>query len=214
MEIRRWSRGAVVLACVVAMLAPGGGAARQDTGTPVVTLPVADLPEARAPEGLARVALPTDAAAIAALLARLPAQVAGEERTEMLTSGEGGRFGVAYGSDRGDLGPPLAIRVLDVSTGDFFPAGWTADQVILELAAEAGEADGGIEAVGRDGPLVWLRADAGVIEVGYALTWGRVGEPWLFSAIADTRERLDALVAAFVVAASPGPATPVATPGS
>ena len=93
------------------------------------------------------------------------------------------------------------------------------------VLALAGGADWTVEDVGRDGDLVWIRWETTEAIDGeqtstpepsrtlYTLNRGRVGAPWLFGAAADTPQRLDALVAAFVdAAATMGHATPEATP--
>lgn len=216
MKICRWTVLLIVTACVLSGVEIGRAETRQADGTAVV-----EVPEAAAPHGLARIEWPSDAAGIEALFGRLPTRVANEARTGTPTEERAGRFVVAYGNDRSGLGPPLIIQAVDVSTGDFWPADWTADRVVHALA---GGADWTVEAVGRDGDLVWIRwrttaaiagERSGTPEVGrtvYTLNWGRVGEPWLFGAAADTPERLDALVTAFVAAASVEATTTEGTP--
>jgi hypothetical protein len=176
------------------------------------TTPGAGLPPATAPLGVGDVRWPSTAGEIEALLARLPPIVAGEPRVAGVGNDDGGdRSGVSYGDDEVGHGPPLVVQVIDVSTGDFWPAGWSAERVVLALADGA---DWMVEAAGRDGDLVWIRwrttsaaegERPGTPEVRrdlHTISWGRVGEPWLFGAAADSPARLEALVLACVAAAS------------
>lgn len=186
------------------------------------TTPETGLPLANAPLGIGAVAWPSAKADVSALLSRLPPVVAGEQRGDRRgTDQQGDRYSAVYGDDAMGLGPPLAIQVVDVSTGDFWPADWTAERVVLALASGA---DWMVEAAGRDGDLVWIRWQTTVAMEGdrsktpaasrslYTLSWGQIGMPWLFSAAGDTPARLDALVAAFVTVAAAEAGIPGATP--
>ena len=226
---RRIATFAVVV-CLASWLLARSAAARQPEATAVGSPAAAALPAATAPLGLGSVPLPDDRAGVEALLARMPPEVAGESRAPAPPP-ETDRLGAAYGADPDGLGPPLAVGALDLSTGDFFPAGWTAGDYVALVASGATDFDQ-VLAFGRDGGLVWLRANTtaaiggtglGTPEVSrtlYTLSWGDADSACLFSAAADTPERLDALVAAFVGAQAGGPGTPpasgtpVATSGS
>src|SRR5215217_4704508 len=154
MGTRRLLSAFVVLVCIAPLFHVGRSDARQQAATPHPASAITEVPPAAAPADLGSVQLPADASGIVALLAGLPERVAGESRAQMSGGGEADRFVVSFGDDADGLGPPLIIQVVDVSTGDFYPAGWTADRVILTLASGA---DWTVEAVGQDGDLVWIR---------------------------------------------------------
>jgi hypothetical protein len=217
----------VLIAAVVALISVFAAAAAPTLGHQA-TPPSADVPIATAPHGLGTVVLPTDEAGIIALLARLPATVAGEPRAAAGISGLD-RIGVAYGAVDSSLGPPLSIQVQDIATGDFFPAGFAVADFVRAVADVP---DYGTEAVGKDGTLYWVRAMTTVGVAGekpgtpttsrplYTLAWGEASSSWLFYTAAFTRESHDALVIAFVIAAGGQPPTllpgaspsPAATP--
>ncbi len=187
--------------------------------------PAVALPEAPAPGGLGRVQLPADRADITALFGRLPETIAGEPRAETDRRGPTDRLVVAYGADDPVLGPQLTLQALDLSSGAFFPADFTAG---IFVASVASVPDYRIDAFGRDGDLVWVRASTTVSGEGdrpgtpissrplLTLSWGNTTSPWLFSATAPTPDDLDALVDAFVATAKsdPGTAVPDATPAA
>ena len=212
----RWA----LLLCLVfvSVLAPGSEARPRSQADPTASPQADDLPPAPPPFGLADVALPNDPAAIRAFFERLPTSVAGQPRATPFIRAAPDRLRASYGEDDPALGHPLWLQALDVSTGEFFPAGSTAGQVAAEWALdpEAGDVDG----YGRDGSLVWFRtvttaraeepgSEAAPERTLYGLQWGQADDPWLFGAGANTPQRLEALVAAFVVAAAPA-ATPAA----
>lgn len=178
------------------------------------------LPTATAPFGLARVALPSDAAGISALFQRLPNVVASQPRT--VAPQQDDRLIVAYGPEDPGFGPPLSIQAMNFAVGDFFPSSFTAGDFVVTAT---GSADYGATTFGRDGTLVWVRAESTAGVSGdrpgtptirraiFTLAWGETTSPWLFSALSFTPEGLDALVAAFIDAArQPGTPTPGATP--
>ncbi len=183
-----------------------------------------DVPEMQAPFGLGTVLLPTDSAGIAELFARLPPAIAGEVRSPT-SEPDANRLEVPYGVNDGGFGPPLSIQAQNIATGDFFPAGFTADQFV---ATVSGVPDYSAEAFGRDGTLFWVQAATTVGVAGdkpgtptvsrpiYTLAWGTASSPWLFSATSFNREGLELAVHAFVdVAASAATgATPSASPAT
>ncbi|HEV2109061.1 MAG TPA: hypothetical protein VGR16_12425, partial [Thermomicrobiales bacterium] len=89
-------------------------------------------------------------------------------------------------------------------------------------------ADYGAETFGREGNLVWVRAETTAGMAGdkpgtpelirpiYTFAWGEVDSPWLFAAASFTPEGLEALVTAFVTTATDplGTPAPDATPGA
>jgi hypothetical protein len=199
----------LVVALALSLLAVGPAAAQIATPDPE------DLPRAAAPLGLAGVDLPTDEAAIASVFAALPATVGGERQETWITAPD--RIQVPYGAADPAFGHPLVLGAISFAAGDFFPADFTAgDYVAMTLAGEEAEAASG----GRDGDLAWVRAELSVGVGGeksgtpavsrtmHTLVWGAIDGGWVFTAIADTPERLDALVTAFVEACAAASATP------
>jgi hypothetical protein len=201
-----------VIALALTLLLGGWPAAAR-----IATPDPASLPEATAPFGLAGVALPDSREAVEALLAGLPAAVDGEFQQPSIAAAD--RFQVPFG-DPDVLGYPMVIGAVAFAESDFFPHDFTAgDYVAMQLGSgERQLVDGG-----RDGDLAWLRAEivagAGGGKPGtpetqrtlHTLTWGAIDGGWMFTAVADTPARLEALVTAFVAAAA-GRATPAATP--
>ena len=181
----------------------------------IATPDSAPLPDATAPPGLADVALPADAEAIADLFARLPETVAGEEQAAWVQAT--GRVLVPYGEEDPSFGHLLVLGAVSLEQSDFFPPGFSVRDYVANMlvTAEAGAIEGG-----RDGTLVWARAETtagiggerpGTPEVSrplYTLVWGDPDGAWLFTAVADSPEDLDGLVNAFVHAANDHLATP------
>ncbi len=99
----------------------------------------------------------------------------------------------------------VGLQAMDVSTGDFFPEGWTAEMVISMFTSGA---DWQVENFGQDGELLWVtftttcgaEGSSGE-DVVSTLNWAVTGSPWVFSASADTTEVRDELTMAFVTAA-------------
>jgi hypothetical protein len=149
--------------------------------------------------------LPDTAAGIGALFARLPIEFAGGQRTDEVVSGPD-RFRVSYGAT-GPVGcGTIGLQALDVSTGDFYPQGWTAERVVSAFTEGA---DWEVEDFGHEGDLYWVRSrgtcgiegEAGQDQT-LTMMWGQAGSPWVFSAMAGSAEVRDDLTAAFVTAAS------------
>lgn len=115
------------------------------------------------------------------------------------------RFRVTYGTTEPVGCASIGLQALDVSTGDFYPEGWTAEQVV---SAYTEGADWEVEDFGREGDLYWVRSsttcsvegEAGE-DLGLTTMWGQAGSPWVFSAMAGSAEVRDELTAAFVTAA-------------
>ena len=211
----RTSRAVTIALLAIALATAGaqpGHAARQAT-------PEALRQGVAPPAGLESANLPRDEAGIEALFARLPDELSGEARSHLAVDIPG-EVTAIYGQEDPDFGPPLFLRALDVSTGDFFAPGSTVGDVAALLAADPGA---GVVASGQAGGIIWVRWEttAGVAGEGpgtpertrplYSLAWGEADSPWLYTAGAFTPEGLDALVAAFV-AATDGAAPPAATP--
>ena len=97
----------------------------------------------------------------------------------------------------------MGFQANDVSTGDFYPAGWTAERVIAIFASRV---DRGVQAFGRDGELFWVNwqtscsvsPSSSLADFMEMTTWGKVGSSWVFSASAQNTEGRGQLVAAFV----------------
>ncbi len=206
--------GLVALVLLGVLVDPGPSYAQEASPGP------STLPTATAPLGLARVVLPSDALGISALFKRLPNVVASQTRA--VAPERDDRLIVAYGLEDPGFGPPLSMQAMNFALGDFFPRSFTADDFVV---AATGNADYGATTFGRDGTLVWVRAESTAGVSGdrpgtptirraiFTLAWGETASPWLFSALSFTPEGLDALVTAFIDAATqPGTPTPDATP--
>lgn len=160
---------------------------------------VADcLPEIPAPSGLGEVRLPSELANIVDLLERLPSQIEAEARSLRLDNPY--RPEVHYGTGA----TMLSIGAIDVSSGDFFPYGGTASEVIAMMSLGA---DWEVIASGQEGTLLWVRWSTTVITpeekyTGYMTQWGDTESPWVFGASARTPADVHKLVAAFVTAAN------------
>jgi hypothetical protein len=93
---------------------------------------------------------------------------------------------------------------MNVSTGDFYPPGWTAERVIAVFTTGA---DWTVEDFGREGNLFWVMWNTTCSSEGSSrmdsisiTSWGNAGSPWVFSASAGNPEGRDELTAAFVTA--------------
>ena len=99
---------------------------------------------------------------------------------------------------------------MNVATSNSLPSNWSAAPVVASRFLRGKTEEGvPITAGGQDGGLFWVREDTflGIADTGeraplYRLQWGTANSPWLFVAVADTPEHLDALLAAFVAAAN------------
>lgn len=183
---------------------PAAPADRQ-TVEPGPTPVVGNVPLADAPGDLASVDLPSSEDEIRALLARLPSEIAGYERTPQFDFTTFERIIIGYGEDA-RLNPSgaarLQIQAIDATSGDFFPPNWRAEHIVQTLA------QGRALEQGQDGELYWAYVETDVTPAGStqsytlrSLTWGEQDGEWVFSVSADKREEVEALVAAFVEAA-------------
>ena len=161
------------------------------------------LPVAVAPQSLGEVDLPDTADDIVALFDRLPTELAGGQRTDEEAGPD--RFRVAYGTTDPVGCMSIGLQAVDVSTGDFYPEGWTAEQVVSSFTEGA---DWDVEDFGHEEDLYWARwsttcGEAGETgeDLGMTTMWGQAGSPWVFSALAGSPEVRDELTAAFVTAA-------------
>lgn len=183
----------------------------------IATPNVETLPDAAAPFALATVAMPACGLEIEALLTAMPSAVAGEQRRPLEQHVD--RVQVQYGAINSPYGHPLMLAAVSFEDGDFFPPTFTAGMYVAMASATSDYESTGF---GRDGNLVWIRAEP-TLGVGgdkpgtpalsrtlYTLAWGNADSPWLFTALADSPEGLGALVMAFVASASTGASTPVA----
>ena len=164
------------------------------------------LPEALAPGGLGRLRLPADTDGIVAVFGQLPPKVADQSRSTRFDQSGPSEYSASYGEAGAEDCSPLRLRARDVSTGDFYPISWTADVLIAWWTLGA---DWEVDAAGREGSLFWVQWNttcssepSSVVFPVLSLLWGSARSPWVFSAQADNPEELDALIAAFVPAAS------------
>jgi hypothetical protein len=177
---------------------------------PIQNVPPPDVegfPSAPAPGDLAVIQLPDTNAAVADVLERMPAQVAGHRRLAQFDPVSPNRATLGYGKDPRMAGfdsSLLRLQAINLAIPDFFPPNWTGGHVVAYMASSQKAA----AEAGRDGDLFWMRnqTSEGVVGsttqvVRYGIMWGRVDSPWLFSINADTGDNRDALLAAFVAAA-------------
>jgi hypothetical protein len=161
------------------------------------------IPEVVAPHGLSTVELPDDVEGIAALFDRLPTELLGGRRSVEIATG---RIMASYGTT-GRVGCALVgLQAMDVSTGDFYPQGWTAESSVASLTSGA---DWEVEDFGREGDLFWIRWNTVCGEAGqpgtdviFSTSWGRAGSPWMYTAGARDPEGRAELTEAFVASSS------------
>ncbi len=161
------------------------------------------MPEATAPLGLNRITLPDDRDSIVALFDRLPPALLDRERADENPSSTSTRIYASYGKTSPVGCGIVGFQANDVSTGDFYPAGWTAERVIAIFASGV---DREVRAFGRDGELFWVNwqttcsvsPTSSLADFMEMTTWGNVGSSWVFSALAEDIEGREQLVAAFV----------------
>lgn len=182
--------------------------------TPPVTPPDNDgfngpdpqsLPEAPAPLGLSDIDLPDDVESIIELFNDLPANLAGNQRAIQSANPGSITIWASYGKTQPVGCGMNGLQAMDVSTGDFFPQGWTAERVIAVFTTGA---DWEVEDFGKDGELFWVRwkttcgtADISGTDSIFTVSWGAAGSPWFFSASAGDPGDWDEFTAAFVAAA-------------
>lgn len=201
-------------ACVLALLLllVGGMPVAAQDATP----DPANLPHATAPFDLGGVVMPASPEAVEALFDLLPGSIDGQRQQPWITGGD--RTQVPYGEAMA-LGHPMVLGAISFAEGDFFPPDFTAgDYVALSLATDELENVAG----GREGDIAWIQGEVivsmGVERTGtpaasqamHTLAWGELDGGWIFTAIADSPDRLEALVAAFVQSAGGPVATPAA----
>ncbi len=152
------------------------------------------LPEAAVPMDLGDVKLPEDADSIVSLFNRLPRELAGGERTPRLDETGPSRLTAAYGQLPKDGCSSVRLQVEGLSSGEFFPADWTADRLVAWWGLGA---DRDLEDLGRYGDLFWVRWDTTCRSAPSTqsypvstLTWGKAGSRWVFSIVAGSSEDL------------------------
>ncbi len=97
----------------------------------------------------------------------------------------------------------MGLQATDVSTGGFYPVGWTAERVIAIFASGGGAE---VQSFGRDGGLFWVNwqttcsvsPSSSMLDLMEMITWWNVGSSWVFSASAQDTEGREQLVAVFV----------------
>ena len=202
----------LLAALILIAIVPLEGATQVTTPDPEA------LPHATAPLGLTTVPLPDTMGEIETGFAALPPTIAGVAQGDWIEVSD--RIQVPYGGEAPASGHPMVLAAISFEWSDFFPADFTAgDYVTMALATDEAESSAG----GRDGELAWVRAEIsvgvadkpGTPEVSgtlYTLSWGDIDGGLLYTASADSPERLEALVSAFVTTFGGSTATP--TPGA
>ena len=159
------------------------------------------MSEAAGPLGLNNIILPRDGDSIIALFDRLPSTPLGWHRADEIQAPSPARINASYPKTQMRECSTVGLQALDISSGDFFPAGWTSERVIAIFTLGA---DWTVEGFGRDGELFWVKwhttcsAGPSLQDSLHVTTWGNRGSPWVFSATAPDAEGRDELVAAFV----------------
>ncbi|MDA1189843.1 MAG: hypothetical protein O2854_09265 [Chloroflexi bacterium] len=136
------------------------------------------------------VQLPDNEAAILSIFDRLPSEIG--EMTLATTNERGPERYASFYFRPGSNLPNAQMLVLDVSTGDFFPAGSTAKDVIEIFKTGA---DWSVLSSGEDENLVWLEyhttasieGDPNVQQI-YVAQWGHPNSNWVFAVQADNPE--------------------------
>ena len=150
------------------------------------------MPEGTGPPGLKSINLPQDHDSIIALFDRLPSELLGRHRADVIQTTSPDRINASYGKTAPLGCGMVGLQAMDVSTGDFYPPGWTAEKVIALLASGV---DWTHEGFGRDGELYWVNSQT-FCSTGSSLedslditTWGIAGGPWVFSATGPGHRR-------------------------
>ncbi|MBM3944035.1 MAG: hypothetical protein FJ317_00895 [SAR202 cluster bacterium] len=147
------------------------------------------------------VTLPDDAESVRALFDRLPAQIGDMQLAN--TDERGPDRYASFYFRPGSALPNVQLIVLDVSTGDFFPADSTASDVI-ELFKSG--ADWTVTGSGSEEGLVWVEYNTtastagGVTQQVYALQWGRPDSRWVFGMQVEDPAHLVSVLDTFLTA--------------
>jgi hypothetical protein len=162
------------------------------------------FPEAAAPQELGRAILPDNSSRISSQFRGLQWNLTNKHRTPELDRFAPGEVRVAYGTTQPVGCGTVGLSARNVSTGNTYPRGWTAERVIAEYASGG---DWEVEDFGRNGRLLWVNwnttcssADSPETDTLYTTSWGNEGSAWVFSALAGNPQERDELVAVFVAA--------------
>ena len=160
------------------------------------------FPEATAPQGLSGAVLPVNSRRIASQFRALQWNLTNRSRTRDLDRFVPGEVSVAYGTTQPVGCGTVGLSARNVSTGDTYPRGWTAERVLADYASGG---DWEVEDFGRDGRLWWVNwnttcssANSPETDTLFTTSWGNEGAAWVFSALADNPQERDELVAVFV----------------
>lgn len=208
---------ALLALLTVSCATPSPAATATPTPTPVVTptptvvtpegpgVPGADpktIPEAVAPQQLGRTILPINPYQITSRFQGLQWRLNSRQRTLELDKEVSGHISASYGRTQPVGCGIVGLSARNVSTGEFYPPGWMAEQVVAHFTTGA---DWEVEDFGREGQLYWVTwnttcsaGDSSSTDDLYMITWGKAGTPWVYSALGSTPEERRELVAAFV----------------
>jgi hypothetical protein len=160
------------------------------------------FPEAAAPQELGRAILPVNSSRILSQFRGLQWNLTNRHRTPDLDRFVPGEVSVAYGTTQPVGCGIVGLSARNVSTGNTYPRGWTAERVIADYASGG---DWEVEDFGRDGRLLWVSrnttcssADSPETDALFMISWGNEGTAWVFSAVASSPQERDELVAVFV----------------
>lgn len=166
------------------------------------------IPEAAAPRGLGGVTLPIRAISIRTRFGDLQWSLSNRNRTPQFDVSTPGNIQASYGKTQPLGCATVGLTARNISTGELYPRGWTAERVILTFTMAS---DRDVEDFGREGRLFWVTwkttcssADSSLSDTLFMMNWGNADSPWLFSALASDPETREELIDAFVTAFSLG----------
>ncbi|MBT8192159.1 MAG: hypothetical protein KJP22_02065 [Acidimicrobiia bacterium] len=193
----------LVLLLVVGAACGNNGASEDTSGasiapttgpTDAVATTTVDEGDGWAPWGLEAVVMPDSAAAVEAVFARLPSELAGLTRKDVQGRVEGA-LGVEYGDgSRAIRGTPLAA-IPTQGDDELTPLAW------LETMAGAMEGEVAGSLLEPNAPLVWIAsAEQADDETAYIAVWCVPSGSWYFDAVAESAVARLELIEAFIAA--------------
>ena len=161
------------------------------------------LPEIGAPLEISSVAWPSSAQDAWELLERLPDEISGHKLTERDGGPGADRSIVSYRKIPEIQEPALMAQVMDLTQGNFSPAGTTAGDFVALFAQGF---DREVLAAGREGSFGWVHikttgTSSSVAQDFYSVIWGNAPSSVVFNAQVNDPMELAALVQAMVAAA-------------
>jgi hypothetical protein len=194
----------LILVLLLVAAACGSNGASDDTSgastttttgpTDAVTTTTVDDGDGRAPWGLETVVMPDSAAAVEAVFAGLPNELAGLAGKHAQGRVEGA-LGVEYGDGSRAIRATPVAAIPTQGDDELTPLAW------LETMAGAmeGEVEGSL--LEPDAPLVWIAsAEQADDETAYMAVWCVPSGSWYFDAVAESAVARLELIEAFIAA--------------